>query len=177
MYHTETLVNRSFKKAGQKKTKNWMIVSSLYILLKSLLSYEWRMFHTLPKILRQQATKNLFYNFRITESQTIHCINILSVTSILWIPVEQITINREATKKKNSPLKKYPLLYLKRYVSIMRDMYKLKPILKLYKDKWRERIGEWISNILFKCIGAWSKFELKIFKILIFPFWLPFVYF
>lgn len=64
MYHTETLCYRSFKKAGQKKTKNWMIVSSLYILLKSLLSYERRMFHTLPKILRQQATKNLFYNFR-----------------------------------------------------------------------------------------------------------------
>lgn len=124
---------------------------------------------------RQQ--KIYFTTSRITESQTIHCINILSVTSILWIPVEQITINRKATKKKNSPLKKYPLLYLKRYVSIMRDMYKLKPVLKLYKDKWRERIGEWISNILFKCIGAWSKFELKIFKILIFPFWLPFVYF
>lgn len=124
---------------------------------------------------RQQ--KIYFTTSRITESQTIHCINILSVTSILWIPVEQITIYQKATKKKNSTLKKYPLLYLKRYVSIMRDMYKLKPILKLYKDKWRERIGEWISNILFKCIGAWSKFELKIFKILIFHFWLPFVYF
>lgn len=117
---------------------------------------------------RQQ--KIYFTTSRITESQTIHCINILSVTSILWIPVEQITINRKATKKKFT-FKKYPLLYLKRYVLIMRDMYKLKPILKLYKDKWRERIGEWISNILFKCIGAWSKFELKIFKILIFHFW------
>lgn len=108
MYHTETLCYRSFKKAGQKKTKIWMIVSSLYILLKSLLSYERRMFHTLPKILRQQATKNLFYNFRITESQTIHCINILSVTSILWISVEQITINRKATKKKFT-FKKIPI--------------------------------------------------------------------
>lgn len=124
---------------------------------------------------RQQ--KIYFTTSGITESQTIHCINILAVTFILWISVEQITINRIATKKKNSPLKKYSLLYLKRYVSIMRDMYKLKPILKLYKDKWRERIWEWISNILFKCIGAWSKFELKIFKILIFHFWLPFVYF
>lgn len=123
---------------------------------------------------RQQ--KIYFTTSGITESQTIHCINILSVTSILW-NVEQITINQKATKRKNSTLKKYPLLYLKRYVSIVRDMYKLKPILKLYKDKWRERIGEWISNILFKCIRAWSKFELKIFKILIFPFWLPFVYF
>lgn len=109
MYHTETLVYRAFKKAGQKKTKIWMIVSSLYILLKSLLSYERRMFHTLPKILRQQATKNLFYNFRITESQTIHCINILSVTSILWIPVEQITINQKATKKKKFTFKKIPI--------------------------------------------------------------------
>lgn len=118
MYHTETLLYRSFKKAGQKKTKIWMIVSSLYILLKSLLSYERRMFHTLPKILRQQATKNLFYNFRITESQTIHCINILSVTSILWIPVEQITINRKATKKKNSPLKNT-------HCSTLKGMYQL----------------------------------------------------
>lgn len=123
---------------------------------------------------RQQ--KIYFTTSGITESQTIHRINILSVTFILW-NVEQITINQKATKRKNSTLKKYPLLYLKRYVSIVRDMYKLKPILKLYKDKWRERIGEWISNILFKCIGAWSKFELKIFKILIFHFWLPFVYF
>lgn len=101
------------------------------------------------KFYENRQQKIYFTTSRITESQTIHCINILSVTSNIWIPVEQITINRKATKKKNSPLKKYPLLYLKRYVSIMRDMYKLKPILKLYKDKWRERIGEWISNILF----------------------------
>lgn len=177
MYHTETLLYRSFKKAGQKKTKIWMIVSSLYILLKSLLSYERRMFHTLPKILRQQATKNLFYNFRnyrmSNDTLYKHFICYKYSMNSCWANHNK----SESNQKKNLPLKKYPLLYLKRYVSIVRDMYKLKPILKLYKDKWRERIGEWISNILFKCIGAWSKFELKIFKILIFPFWLPFVYF
>lgn len=125
------------------------------------------------KFLRQQATKNLFYNFRnyriSNDTLYKHFICYKSSMNSCWAN------NNKSGKqpKKKFTFKKIP----KRYVSIMRDMYKLKPILKLYKDKWREGIGEWISNILFKCIGAWSKFELKIFKILIFPFWLPFVYF
>lgn len=119
MYHTEILLYRSFKKAGQKKTKIWMIVSSLYILLKSLLSYERRMFHTLPKILREQATKNLFYNFknyRISNDTLYkHFICYKYSMNFCWANNNKSESNQ---KKKNSPLKNT-------HCSTLKGMYQL----------------------------------------------------
>lgn len=143
--HCCTDLSKKLVKRRQKS--GWLFLH--YILLKSLLSYERRMFHTLPKILREQATKNLFYNFknyRISNDTLYkHFICYKYSMNSCWANNNK----SESNQKKKFTFKKYPLLYLKRYLLIMRDMYKLKPVLKLYKDKWRERIGEWISNILF----------------------------
>lgn len=109
MYHTETLVYRAFKKADQKKTKIWMIVPSLYILLESLLSYEQRMFNTLPKNFWQQATKNLFYNFknyRISNDTLYkHFICYKYSMNSCWANNNK----SESNQKKNSTFKKIPI--------------------------------------------------------------------